>query len=315
MSLPPLDPQLTAALRLSREIEALAASNPTQAAGGPPPAAAARRWWNEGGPVMAELLDIRIPVESRVLDATVYVPRKVERPMPACIYLHGGGFRTGSPRSADRMLRELASHWGGLVISLDYVHMPEHVFPQAVEDTAEAYEWVRHNAATLNADPESLGFGGSSSGASIALGAAIQLGERASMFKAAALFVGNFGPYFDTPSMLQFGHVLEPSRTGAMQTFKTYVREPHTLDDPRVSCARADLQWMPPAYLAAAELDVFRDSSRELRQALARHGKPCELIEYAGMTHLFLTYSRIVDRARQCLVDAAAFLSRELPAA
>ena len=71
---------------------------------------------------------------------------------------------------------------------------------------------------------------------------------------------------------------------------------------------------MPPLFLAAAEIDVYRDSSVGLADAVRRHGGRAEAPVYPGMTHLFWGYSRMVDMAKRCTGELAAFLRRELPA-
>src|SRR5262245_38026976 len=130
----PMDiaPQLAQALRRNEEIVA---------ALGPPAAGvqaarahflASRGWWNEGGPAVAVDRDDVIPLTpQRSLQVAVYAAQRSESLRPAYVFLHGGGFRLGAPRSSDRQLRELAANWDGIVISLDYAHMPESVFPVA----------------------------------------------------------------------------------------------------------------------------------------------------------------------------------------
>jgi len=265
---------------------------------------------------MAQEMEVKIPVGRRQLDAVVYVPRELKQRAPAYLYLHGGGFRVGNPRTNDRMLRELAADWGGIVVSLGYALAPEHVFPEAVEDTAEAYAWIAQNGAAWGILGNQLAFGGSSAGANIALGAAIHLGPTlASFMRAGALMVGTYGDDLETESArLYGGPEFSPTQKAAAAALEQYVPDPAQRNDPRVNCARADLADMPPMFLAGAELDVFRDSSRQLAQALKDKGRRCELVEYKGMGHLFGGYTRLVDMARRSIKDIAAFLRRELPA-
>lgn len=313
---PSIDAQLAAAYRLNAEIMELLGPPAPGLAGQREHADRVRRWWNEGGPAMAREREFSIPTGRRELRAVAYEPAAAGQAQPAYVYLHGGGFRMGSPRSNDRMLREIAEAWGGTVVSLDYVHVPEHVFPEAVEDTAAAYAWLHTHGGQLGIDGDRLAFGGSSAGANVALGAAIHLGGcRRSYLRAGALVVGVYDQDDTTESMQRFGGSgFFPTRAGAPQTIEAYVPDPALRDDPRVNCLRADMAILPPLFLAAAEMDVFRDSSRQLAAAMQRAGRGCELVEYAGMGHLFTGYSRIVDGARRCIADLADYLRRKLPA-
>jgi acetyl esterase len=312
---PTLDPQLAAAYRLAAEIHELLGPPEPGLQGVRTHAERARQWWNEGGPKMAREREETIDLGHRKLRAVVYAPTASDRPLPAYVYLHGGGFRMGAPRSNDRMLREIASDWGGIVVSLDYVHVPEHVFPVAVEDTAAAYRWLSRNGAEWGIDAGRIAFGGSSAGANIATGAAIQLqGTRPELLRAGVLFVGTFDQDYDTESMHLYGEAAVPNRAGALNTIAQYVPDPAMRQDPRVNCVLADLGRLPPLFVAAAELDVFRDSSRTMAARVRASAGVCELVEYQGMGHLFTGYSRMVDTARRCIGDAAAFLTRHLPA-
>lgn len=274
----------------------------------------AREWWNVGGPAMAREIEAEVPVADAKVRVVVYVPREHKTPQPAYLYLHGGGFRHGEPRSNDRMLRELAAAWGGIVVSVDYVHIPEHVFPTAVTQTAQVYRWIRTNGAVWGVDGSRLAFGGSSAGASIALGAAIHLGaEGRDFLRAGALLVGNFDIDHETESMrVHGGGTLFPSQAMARSTLEQYVPDPALRSDPRVNCVAADPSLFPPLFIAAAELDVFRDSSRKLAAVMEKAGRPYRLVEYPGMGHLFAGYTRTVDVALRCVRDMAAFLGEHL---
>ena len=312
----PFDPQLAAAYRLAAEIQEMLGPPGPGVIGMREHAARARRWWNEGGPKMAAEHELSITVPQRQVQAVAYVPVTSARRLPAYVYLHGGAFRVGEPRSNDRMLRELAAAWGGIVVSLDYVHVPEHVFPDAVEDTAAALQWLSANGAQHGIDGARLAFGGTSAGANVALGAAIQLqGQRSGFLRAGAMVVGVYDQDFESESMRQFGGPgFFPDQAGARNTIAQYLPDESMRRDPRVNTVSADLRTMPPLFLAAAQVDVYRDSSRNLAAALRAADVPCQLVEYEGMGHLFAGYSRLVDGARHCIADIADFLRQRLQA-
>ena len=310
-----IDPQLAAALRRNDDIVAGLGHPGPGATGARAQFMASRAWWNEGGPVLAVDRDDMIPLSAqRSLKVAIYAAQASDAPRPAYVFLHGGGFRVGAPRSSDRQLRELAAAWGGIVVSLDYAHLPEAVFPGAVEETAAALQWLHANGARWGIDPARIAFGGSSAGANVAMGAAVQLGlGRSGFLKAGAFVVGVFDDDLDTPSMREHGAgPLVPSRESARAVFAAYAGGPGQRQDPRFNARLADLHDMPPLFLAAAEIDVYRDSSLELARRLREAGRTVEARAYPGMTHLFWGYGRMVDTAGACTRDLAAFLSAQL---
>src|SRR5277367_5437212 len=57
----------------------------------------------------------------------------------AVLYLHGGGYIFGSPKTHRQVLLAMAKAFQAPVFGLDYRLAPEHPFPAAVEDAADAY--------------------------------------------------------------------------------------------------------------------------------------------------------------------------------
>jgi acetyl esterase len=312
-----IDPQLATALARNDEIVAALGAATPGIGGARDHFLASRAWWNEGGPRLAiDRDDVIALAPQRQLRVAVYAASVSAVPRPAYVYLHGGGFRLGAPRSSDRQLRELAAAWGGIVVSLDYAHLPEATFPTAVEETAAALQWLHAHGGQWGIDTGKLAFGGSSAGANVAMGAAVHLGlADCGFLQAGAFVVGVFDDDLETDSMMQHGDgSLLPSRDSARALFPVYAGSPGQRKDPRFNTNLASIQNMPPLFLAAADIDVYRDSSLHLAQRLREAGHPVDARVYPGMTHLFWGYSRLVEAANECTRDMAAFLSKQLPA-
>ena len=73
--------------------------------------------------------DLQVLLPGRTLRVRHYVPREHgwAEPMPALIYLHGGGFTIGSVDTHDRICRMLAAQADCVVLSVDYRLAPEHL--------------------------------------------------------------------------------------------------------------------------------------------------------------------------------------------
>src|SRR5262245_30037093 len=84
---------------------------------------------------------------------------------PVVLFLHGGGFSVGSPRTARPASSSLAAIGDLAVLSLDYSLAPEHPFPTAVGDVVRAYRWLLDNGSPGRA----IAVAGESAGAALAL--------------------------------------------------------------------------------------------------------------------------------------------------
>jgi monoterpene epsilon-lactone hydrolase len=58
----------------------------------------------------------------------------------AVLYLHGGGYVIGSPRSHRHLAAAIARAAGTRALLLDYRLAPEHPFPAGLEDAVAAYQ-------------------------------------------------------------------------------------------------------------------------------------------------------------------------------
>ena len=309
-----LDPQMAAALQRMREIAAELGPPASQIAAIRQQAQQSREWWNQGGPQMAEVREATVPGTVRDVPIVIYRPT-LDAHLPVYVYLHGGAYRIGNQWTNDRQMRELAHDWGGVVISADYQHMPESVFPAAVEEIACVYQMLAEFGPRWDVDGSRIAFGGSSAGANIATGAAVQLGGvQTGFLKAAALVVAVLDQDTQTQSMRRFGNgEFFPSYEDAVETGTGYLPDPTRRSDPRVDCVRAPAKIFPPMFLGAAELDAFSDSSRHMAAHLDTAGVPHELKIYRGMVHQFFGCSRMVNAARECVSDMAKFLRKYLP--
>ncbi|KAI0395860.1 Alpha/Beta hydrolase protein [Xylariaceae sp. FL0594] len=94
---------------------------------------------------------------------------------PAVINFHGGGFTIGAATDDARFARFVVERSRAVFISVDYRLAPEHPFPTAVEDGADALLYVIQHAQDLQIDAHRLATSGFSAGGNIAITAPLRL--------------------------------------------------------------------------------------------------------------------------------------------
>jgi acetyl esterase len=313
-SLPDLDPQLVAALGKSAEIAASLDTREPGIAAIRRNAELGRKYWNEGGPPMVKVCERTIPGPLRDVPVVVYYPSSANELLPVFVYLHGGGFKIGSHWTNDRQMREIASEWGGIVVSADYAHAPEYVFPAAVDETTAVLDWLHEHGSGWGIDGTRIAFGGTSAGATVSFGAAIGLGG-VPWLHAGVGIVGAFSADTSSASMRLYGDVgLFPDIASVKLIFEDYLPNEADRIDPRSNPLIWNPYLFPPIFLAAAEFDVFRDSSAAMAARLQAAGRLHAFKVYPKMAHLFFGMTRGVDRAAECARDIGRFLAERLPA-
>src|SRR5580704_7711441 len=98
----------------------------------------------------------------------LYLPRDVSSPNPTLLYIHGGGWTSGSKESSVlTFLPYLEKGWS--VVNVEYRLARVSLAPAAVEDCLCALRWVIHNAKTYNFDTNNLVVTGNSAGGHLSL--------------------------------------------------------------------------------------------------------------------------------------------------
>ncbi|MFP1632733.1 alpha/beta hydrolase [Zhengella sp. ZM62] len=117
------------------------------------------------------------------LRAAVYLPAPKPVPAPVIVYVHGGGFKTGTFTETAADLRWFADR-GWLVVSVEYrLFAPgEPTWDKAPDDVACALVWTYQNAERFGGDRKRIALLGDSAGGNLAIntGFAVAAGEAAS---------------------------------------------------------------------------------------------------------------------------------------
>ena len=92
---------------------------------------------------------------------------QADKKLPTIIWVHGGGWVSGSKENVAPYLKILASK-GYTTIGLDYSIAPEKQYPTPVIQVTEALKYVNEHAADLNVDKEQIILAGDSAGSQIA---------------------------------------------------------------------------------------------------------------------------------------------------
>lgn len=106
------------------------------------------------------------PHERNVLDLW---KAKSEKPTPLVVFIHGGGFRSGSKEKLSATLLESLLGKGISVMAINYRLSPEVTFPSHYMDSAHAVQLARARAGEWNIDPKRIGSTGGSAGAGTSL--------------------------------------------------------------------------------------------------------------------------------------------------
>ncbi len=262
--------------------------------------------WRSGGPEMVETLEFKLD------GLIVRLHRPIdEKPLPATLYIHGGGWMIFSIDTHDRLMREYAARAGCVVVGIEYSLSPEAKFPVALNEIITVLSWMRENADALGIDSQKLAIGGDSAGANLSVAACLKL--RALGQEQPQAMILNYGAFDPepAPSYQRFGGPSYALNVAEMDDFWAgYVTSAEDLGNPLVAVALADPSGLPPSFFAIAQCDILADCNHALAQKMRGADVQVKAVEYAGATHSFLEAVSIAPLAVQALEDQAAWLKK-----
>jgi acetyl esterase/lipase len=242
-----------------------------------------------------------------------YRPRAASGPLPAVLWIHGGGFVVGSIEAEHLGCVQASRALGALVVSVEYRLAPEHPFPAGVEDCYAALQWLGAHARDLGVAPDRIAVAGSSAGGGLAAAVALMARDRGGprlCFQ--MLNIPELDDRLETASMRGFTDTPMWNRPNAELSWRYYLGVAEGSAAPRqvspyAAPSRAeDLSGLPPAYVATAELDPLRDEGIAYALALLQAGVPVELHHFAGTFHgsALVTTAEVSRRQQAEILDA-----------
>jgi acetyl esterase len=220
-------------------------------------------------------------IDGSSLKADVCLPKAGgDKPAPAVILLHGGGFEEGSRANMRSLCGQFAAR-GFVGVAIDYRLLPENSYPKPIEDAEAAVAWLSSPdvSSKYGVDPTRIGMLGSSAGAIITA----TLAARADSGLAAAVALS---PVADmTVSGLKLG---DPSKE-AMAAILAYLGcdDIATCDDAKEASPLFDVSAasVPTFLVVGSDELVPREQVETLHTALESAGVPTGLVVVPGDKH------------------------------
>lgn len=237
------------------------------------------------------------------------IQHKHARKTHAILYMHGGGFTTGSPDTHRLIAERLSFAARASVLLVDYRLAPEHPFPAALDDCVSAYQWLLKTGFS----PRNLALAGDSAGGGLALSTLIRLKEVYSPLPASATL---FSPWTDL-TMSGDSIKTNAKKEAMLSTDWMQLMAQHyagnQLNNPLCSPLFADLSELPPILIQVDESEVLLDDSRRLATKLHEQGVVTRINIWHGMWHVWQTFVRFVPEANKAVDQAGEFIQEFWP--
>ncbi|MFD1331402.1 alpha/beta hydrolase [Methylopila musalis] len=227
------------------------------------------------------------------------------------LYLHGGAFVAGSPRTHRGIAGRLARGVGAETVVPDYRLAPEHPFPAALADAVAVYAALLEEAAA----PDAVALVGDSAGGNLAFALLLRLKADGLPLPAAAVGLSPFVDMTGSGDSMSGNAGLDPflDAAGLPLVVDAYASG-RDLRDPLLSPLFGDLSGLPPCFLQCGGSEILRDDAVRLHAALCAAGTPATLEVWPEMPHVWQAFARFLPEARTAIAHMVAFLDATLAA-
>ena len=225
------------------------------------------------------------------------------------VYLHGGGYVVGSPRTHIAFAARLARRAHAAVSVVDYRLAPEHPYPAAIDDCVAAYRGVIESV-----DPALVTIAGDSAGGGATLATLRALRDGGDPLPSAAYLIS---PWTDLTGRGETtrtkAHVDPMIEASWLVTVAEQYAAGRPLDDPGVSPLYADLAGLPPLLVQVGSDEVLLSDSTRLVARARAAGTAADLDVRDGMWHVYQAFAEMMPEATAAVIEAAAFIRMKTP--
>ena len=239
------------------------------------------------------------------------------------LYIHGGAWMMGSPRSHRPITTRFAEITGGAVLVIDYRLMPEHSRMAGIEDCRTAYRWMLDHGPQENTPASAVFVAGDSAGGNLTLSLIAWVRDQGLRAPNAAVALspstdGTLGSpslrnNVATDAMLGplFGPLARVPRSALL--WGAWLGHRIRPNHPVVSPIFGDLSNLPPVLIHASDLEMLLDDSVRYTNKARAAGSPVTLQTWNHMVHVWHLFDPELTEARQGFDEIAKFLERHAP--
>jgi len=224
----------------------------------------------------------------------------------AILYLHGGGFATGSIKSHRAIVGRIAEAGDIRTLLIEYRLAPEYPFPAAIEDALLAYEWLHKNGY------EKIMVVSDSAGGSLALSLVTSLRDKKLPLP---LLLVCMSPLIDvegTGESVIANAKRDPwLKVEAKNIFKYYVGQ-NNPRNPLISPLYADYKGFPPLLIFVGRDEIMLSDSTRLAEKAKNAGVDVQIKIWEGMWHVFPFFAPFVPEALQAINEIGDFIKSKV---
>jgi epsilon-lactone hydrolase len=221
------------------------------------------------------------------------------------LYIHGGAFVLCSPRGYRPLGARIAKATRARTFLVDYRLAPEHPFPAAIQDSADAYRGILAQGVA----PSSIVIAGDSAGGNLVIATLLSLRDSAVPLPAAGVCIS---PWVDLECVGE--SMKSKADVDPLCTYDSMIAEAalylngHSARDPLASPIHADLRGLPPLLIQVGTEETLLDDSTRLARRAEESGVIVRLEVFDGMPHVWHAFASYLPEGQEAIDKIGQFV-------
>lgn len=224
------------------------------------------------------------------------------------LYLHGGGYVTGSIEDHRMMCGLLANATGTKVLIPEYRLAPEHPFPAALDDALKVYQWLLDQGYSST----NMIIAGDSAGGGLSIATVLALREKSGSLPAAIVCLS---PWADLALTGQ-SHTTKAKAEAilnkdVLHEWALCYTDESNLTNPLVSPIHGDFHGFPPLLIQVGSEEILLDDSTLLVEKAKSAGVHVTLKIWDGMWHVWQALGDLIPENKKTFEEIGQFVQRQ----
>ncbi len=245
-------------------------------------------------------------VDANGVDGNLIWPARLHHPIGrrAILYLHGGGFYSGSLRTHRNVAAALAKAASADVLLIDYRLAPENGFPAQRDDAVAAFRWL----LTSGYKPGNIVVAGESVGATLAIEVVLNQLRLRGTLPAAVVAMSPIADFSATGASLTANASSDPfmgkSELALIADAFAGDRSPA---DPDISPLYGNFSGFPPLLIQVGSHETLLDDGTRLADKIRQAGGNASVEIWPGMIHQWQIFPFWLSDAQKAIGKVAEF--------
>lgn len=236
----------------------------------------------------------KIIINDSLVPLRIFYPDKISTLTSVIIYIHGGGWITGSINSYSKICLEISKKCNKLVVAIDYRLAPEYKFPIGFNDCYDTIKYLYKEFQSLGIKNEDIIIMGDSAGGNLAASVALKARktQEIDIKKEVLIYPALSGEY---KGKTKYNSLIQNSKLDLLTVkhldafMKLYINTEKDLKNPLV-CPLQETNYsnLPTTLIITGDIDPLRDEGNEYYQRLKKENPKTKYINIKFASHGFL---------------------------